>query len=252
LQTFYDETFVSRKKQFNMLKNTLKVILFTIIFSPSFAQFKPKTFEFGPKIGLNVTTVVNFDPSKLTNKLALNYQGGVFARYNNGKFSIQPELIYQTKGATYKTDFNKTDVNITSGVSTVVSKTVSGKDAYKYVSVPVLFGFSPLKNIYLETGPEFSWALNKGKKVTDKTIFGPDKATDKGWIIGTRINMLDALSLFSLNIRYTQGLTNVSNTLSKVDGLTPLILKNRALQVSVTYTFSEYYSWKKKYGIKKK
>jgi hypothetical protein len=60
---------------------------------------------------------------------------------------------------------------------------------------------------------------------------------------------LDMFSLFSLNIRYTHGLQNVSTSKYLT---TPLDFRNRSVQVSATYTFSEYYIWKRKYGVKKK
>jgi len=97
---------------------------------------------------------------------------------------------------------------------------------------------------------EYSWSLNQKSKKGQTNIYGPDVKNDKSWIIGTRINMLDAFSLFSLNLRYTQGLTNqMPDSKYKV---TPLDFRNRAVQVSVTYTFSEYWRWQRKYGVKKK
>lgn len=212
-----------------MLKNILKAILFICILVPSFAQFKPRMFEFGPKAGAQITGIKNFDTTTIDKKISFLYQGGIFTRFNYKKFSIQPEFIYQVKGGTFKTP--------------------QAKQSYKYFSTPILFGVTPLKGIYFETGPEFSWALNQGFKKDGVTIYGPDAATDKSWIIGTRINMLDMFSLVSLNIRYTYGLTNVSKSKS---GVTPLDLRNRALQVTFSYTFSEYYKWKKKYGAKKR
>lgn len=75
------------------------------------------------------------------------------------------------------------------------------------------------------------------------------KKNDMGVVVGTRINMLDAVSMFSLNFRYTHGLTNVTNRLSDK---TPLDFRNRTFEVSVTYNFSEYYKWQRKYALKKK
>ncbi len=200
------------------------IVFFISLTTLSYGQYKPQVFEYGPKIGLNVTDIAIPDnPTTINPRLSLNYQAGLFTRLNIGKFSLQPEAIYQQKGATFKTP--------------------SEKHTYRYLSTPVLLGFTPLKGIYLEAGPEYSWALNAGYKKDGTTIYGPDRDRDLAAVVGARINMLDMFSLFSLNIRYAHGL---QNTTRRVSNTTPLDFRTRTLQVSVSYTFSEYYRWKKK------
>lgn len=194
------------------------------------AQIKPRLFEFGPKAGLNVSGISNLDTITFDKKLSISFQAGAFARFNVGAFSLQPELIYSVKGATIKEPSNV-------------------KYTYKYISAPILLAYTPLKGIYLESGFEFSRALNHKTKVGNAEIYGPTALFDKSWIAGVRFNMLDAFSLFSINLRYTHGLTNaMPNTKFQV---TPIDIRNRAVQLSATYTFSEYWRWKKKYGVKK-
>jgi Outer membrane protein beta-barrel domain len=209
-----------------------KVFLSIIILSPLFvmAQYKPKFFEIGPKVGFNVSGLGTLDTISFKKKISANYQIGIFTRLNVGKFSLQPEFIYQGKGAS-------------------ISKPIQGKFSYKYLSTPILFGFTPIKGVYFETGPEFSWALNKNYKPQGLTVYGPNVSTDKSWIVGARVNMLDMLSLVSINVRYTHGLTNQS--ISKI-GNTPVDFRNRTFQLSATYAFSEYYLWKRKHDAKKK
>ena len=208
----------------------IRILIFILLCSPVFGQYKPKVFEFGPKIGLNVNGIATLDTITFKKKLSLLYQAGVFTRFNFGKVSLQPEFIYQVKGATFTSPAN-------------------AKYNFKYLSTPILLGFTPFKGIYFETGPEFSWALNSGKQKGNLTIYGPDAPTDNSWVIGTRINMLDMFSLMSLNIRYTQGLNNVMPETKS--GITPVDFRNRSIQVSVTYAFSEYYRWKRKLDLKK-
>lgn len=211
------------------MKKTL-ILIFTSITTLSFGQYKPRFFEYGPKIGLNVNTIAIIDnPTAIEPKLGLNYQAGIFTRFNVGKLSLQPEVVYQQKGSTLKTP--------------------SEKHSYKYISAPVLLGFTPLKGIYLEAGPEYSWALNAGYKKDGTSIYGPDKDRDLCLVVGTRINMLDMFSLLSVNIRYAHGLVNTTNRKSNT---TPLDFRTRTFQLSVTYSFSEYYRWQKKDRVKKK
>jgi hypothetical protein len=204
--------------------------LVSLMWREAVAQYKPKKFEIGPKIGLNVSGIGSVDTISFKKKIGANYQVGIFTRINAGKLSIQPEFIYNQKGGT-------------------LTSPVSQKLLYRYLSTPILVGLSPLKGIYFEGGAELSWPLNRNYKPAGRTIYGPTAASDKAWVAGVRVNMLDALSLFSINLRYTHGMTNQSN--QKI-GSTPVDFRNRSLQLSATYAFSEYWLWKRKYGVKKR
>lgn len=202
-----------------------------LISSSTFSQMKQGTFVFGPKVGLQTAklAIIGENPEATTSKLALYYQGGVFTRFNLGKFSIQPEAIYSQKGGNLETP--------------------NEKHTYCYLSTPILFGFKAAKGINLEIGPEYSWALNQGWKKEGVTQFGPDVKNETALVAGARIDLLDAFSMFSVNLRYTYGLTNT--TMRAYEG-TNLDFRNRNIQVSITYNFSEYYKWWKKYGLKQK
>lgn len=189
-------------------------------------QITPTFFQYGPKIGVQMTKVQIIDnPTEITSQNRFKLQGGLFTRFNVGRFSLQPEFLYDQKGGRFTTPAETHN--------------------YSYLTTPVLLGYMPIKGLYLEAGPEFSWALNAGKSNLTTSTYGPDRNRDMGVTVGTRINMLDGFSLLSLNIRYTQGL---ENTTMRFSNTTPLDFRNRALQVSVTYTFSEYYKWWRKQG----
>ncbi len=210
--------------------NIRTLLIFLLISNLALGQMKQGVFVFGPKVGLQANTLKFVTgPSGTSAKLNIQYQAGIFTRINMGRFSIQPEGIYQTKGATFKDP--------------------SEKHTYHYISTPVLVGFAPLKGLHLEVGPEYSWALNAGWKKDGITQFGPDLKIDKAIVTGLRIDMLDMLSMLSLNLRYTHGLVN---TTERTSSEVPLDFRTRSFQVSVTYNFSEYYKWWRKYGIKTK
>lgn len=202
-----------------------------LAFSPAMAQIHPRLFEFGPTVGVNLSYVNPSDTTSFQQKPSFGIKGGIFTRFNYGKFSLQPEFIYQAKGTNLK-------------------KPTVGNHTYRYLSTPVLLGFSPLKYIYLEAGYERSWALNqlKGAPVINKPS-GPIEKDDQSLIFGGRINMLDMVSLFSINFRYVHGLDPVS---SVTRDKTLVNLKNRSFQIGASYTFSEQYLWNKKFKTKKK
>jgi hypothetical protein len=209
-----------------------KILLISLLISTgAFSQMKTKTFVFGPTVGFQANTLKIYNNTDgTTKKLSMQYHAGVFTRLNLGKFSIQPEAVFQVKGAS----LTKPDE----------------KHTYQYISTPILLGISPMKGLFFEVGPEFSWALNQGWKKDGVQQYGPDAKNDRALVIGTRIDLLDMFSMFSVNLRYVQGMDDVSSRGTDLN--TPTTFRNRTFQLGVTYNFSEYYSWWKKYGLKKK
>lgn len=211
-----------------------KLAILLLLPALSFGQMKQSTFVYGPKIGLQMTKVNILDnPTTIDPKNRFDFNAGVFTRLNLGKFSIQPEVMYQEKGGNFEG----------SG---------SEQQSYQYLSTPIILGYKVAKGINFEVGPEYSWALNAGATDEDRNIYGPDAKNDVAIVVGTRIDMLDALSMFSINIRYVHGLTNVTTRTSTDTPPIPLDFRNRTFQLSISYNFSEYYKWWRKYGDKKK
>lgn len=204
----------------------------------SFAQIRPLS-QYGFKAGTGISQSFIIDnPTDITSKLRNDFNAGVFHRWNIKRFSIQPEAYFQVRGGSFKsaaTNFTETNNLVL-------------RNRYKYVSVPLLLGYEVAKNVHLIAGPEYGFAVNSGTK------FGPAAATDLNLVGGIRIDMLDMAHLFSLNIRYVHGLSNTTNkTFTMADKtVVPLDFRNRTLQISATYNFSDYYRWYKKHGLKKK
>lgn len=208
-----------------------KILLFSLFISYfGQAQMKQSTFVFGPKVGIQANKIKIVDnPTTRESKINMQYNVGIFTRLNLGKISLQPEAYFETRGG-----------NITSS---------NEKLTYRNISTPILLGISPFKGLFLEAGPQFSWALNQGWKKDGIEQYGPDIKNDNAFVAGARVDLLDMFSMFSLNLRYVHGLNNVNTRL--LNEGTPLDLRTRSFQISVTYNFSEYYKWWKKYGLKK-
>ncbi len=210
---------------------SLRILVLFLFTLPAMAQIEPRLFEFGPKAGVNLSTISPADTITYSMSPSFGLQGGIFTRLNIGKFSLQPEFIYQAKGTNMK-------------------KPISAKNTYRYFSTPVLLGYSPIKHLYIEAGYERSWALNRMTQIpTLNKPYGPGKAHDESIIVGARFNLLDMFSLFSINLRYVHGLRNVSEL--KTSTQLPMEFSNRSFQISASYTFSEQYLWNKKFGVKK-
>jgi hypothetical protein len=203
------------------------------------AQTKPKT-QYGFRVGLNSSyTFLKDNQTDILSRFRSDLHAGVFYRFNVSKsLSFQPELVYNNRGGSLK-GFS---VNFPESNNAIL------RGNYQYMSVPLILGLSPAKNVFFEVGPEYSRALNYNKK------YGPDRPDDLSLVLGARIDMLDMAHLFSLSFRYVHGFSDLSNdTFTSTDKITsPLNMFNRTVQVSATYNFSDYYRWQKKYGLKKK
>jgi len=103
------------KKQIDLCEGLLKSKNYTLLkqaqeVTPSSNSKKKKKFQYGLKLGLNVSRIAGtydiFDGystwyySNYSNKTGIH--GGVFGEFRFKKFSIQPELLYSRQGAKEK------------------------------------------------------------------------------------------------------------------------------------------------------
>jgi hypothetical protein len=167
-----------------------------LIFNFSNAQL----LKIGIKGGVNYA---NFRSSTLQTEALTSYHVGLVAEIKFLKpLSIQPEFLYSTQGASYKTlveDF---------------------KSELGYMSVPILAKLHLGNSLSIEAGPQFSFLLNK--KVN----------------VGTNINEFDLALAAGIGIkltdnvfiqgRYTAGLTDVDKNTD---------FKNSVGQLSIGYLF---------------
>ncbi|MCS3869841.1 hypothetical protein J3D55_002757 [Chryseobacterium ginsenosidimutans] len=110
--------------------------------SLAFAQEKAKAstspVRFGIKAGLNVSSINSDDA-----KAKAGIYGGFFANIPvASSFSVQPELLYNGVGAKNE-DFSDVRLNL------------------DYISVPVMLQYNILPELYLEAGPQFSFAISR-------------------------------------------------------------------------------------------
>jgi len=131
-----------------MKKLTIIIILAAFTFTGNAQGF----FDFGPKIGINTskmsTNVADYNPQTIS-----KFQFGAFARINVGRFYIQPEAYYNSKGGEY--------------ISTVGVKTINSFNLQS-VDVPALLGFKLINqkdlNLRIMTGPVLSILTDKSVK----------------------------------------------------------------------------------------
>ncbi len=163
---------------------------------------------FGVKGGANISGISNVDNVK--SKFGF-YAGAFMNAPIAESFSIQPEVLYSTKG----------------GKTTGDVEIVGSAD---YISVPVMFQYHVTPQIYLEAGPEFSFLLSANAKTG-----------------GVSSDIKNVLTGFDLGIGLGAGYyftENIGLTARYVAGVTDMVkdnpndaVRNSVFQVGLAYKF---------------
>jgi len=178
-----------------------KTILVAVLLLALSINVQAQILQLGVKAGVNYA---NLTGSSIQTDAITSYHGGLVAEIKLlDKFAIQPELLYTTQGATYKTalgDF---------------------KNELGYIAIPVLAKIYLGKSFSLEFGPQASFLLSEKNNfdVNNSNTF--DFALDAG--LGLKLTK----HIF-VEGRYVLGLTEVSSTAET---------KNSVLQLSAGLMF---------------
>ena len=165
------------------------------------ANTQAQLLKLGVKAGLNYA---NFSGTEIQTDAITSYHAGLVAEIKlMDKFAIQPELLYTTQGATYKTALGDFENEL------------------GYIAIPVLAKIYLSNSFSLELGPQASFLLNEKNdfNLNDSNTF--DFAIDMG--LGLKVTK----NIF-IQGRYVLGLTEVS---SNADA------KNSVLQLSAGLMF---------------
>ncbi len=161
--------------------------------------------SFGVKAGLNITNITNLEADA-----KVGFHAGAFMNMPlASSFSIQPEVLYNGKGAK---DGDAT-VNL------------------DYISVPVMFQYNAMPNLYLEAGPEFSFLVSAKAKANSVSLDIDDavKSFDFGVGIGAGYYFTPNIGV---NLRYVAGFTDAWE-----DNFTDDSYLNGAFQAGLSYKF---------------
>jgi len=149
--------------------------------------------QVGFKVGANINKLTG---KSFEDQFSFGYHAGGFFSVGVGKkFAIQPEIL-----------FNQINVDTSSNFSSVYQFNKITKVQLKYLSIPVMVNYKPVKYITLQAGPQFGIMTNKSKTLLQngKEAF---KSGDLSMLGGVQVN------IFHLNIyaRYAVGLSNLNN-----------------------------------------
>ncbi len=182
--------------------------IFSIMGTAAFAQ----KIKVGVKGGANINKLTG---KSFSDEFSFGYHlGGMVSVGLSKKFAIQPEIL-----------FNQINVDTSSSFSTVYQFNKLEKVKLKYLSVPILLNYKPVKYITLQAGPQFGILMNKSKTLLQngKEAF---KTGDFSMLGGVQVN----ISHLNIYARYAVGLSNL-NDLDKQEKW-----KSQSVQIGVGFT----------------
>ena len=206
-----------------MKKLTIVLVIAAVTCLLALPQPAEAGVQFGIKAGGNMAKPTGADADDIgdTLKTKVGFVGGIFIAFNLSKsFSIQTEVLYTMKGAT----FEYTDVEET------VEETLYGD----YIEIPLLLKLKFLSSgiqPFIFAGPYVGFKLSEKLAVMGEEIPMEEailKNNDYGAIFGGGLQLG---SKFHLDVRYSMGLQKIIDDVEDID------FKNGVWSATVGFAF---------------
>lgn len=187
----------------------MKKILFVSLLFMSTAAFS-QGFQLGIKGGVNIS---NYTGGNIQSDALLGFHvGGMFNFMLGKNFSIQPEVLFSSQGAKYKTATAEENLKVS------------------YINLPVMAKLKFGGGLYLEAGPQVGFRVGEDANIPGQTIDNFAKNLDLS--VGAGLGY-HTKSGFGVGARYMAGISKVGdfdkNTIDPD-------FKNSVVQLSVFYT----------------
>lgn len=173
----------------------MKIKLSAILVTLFLANAAMAQFTLGVKAGANIFKV---DGQSFKDQFDYGYHLGGFANFGiGGRFSIQPEVLFNQYQTKRDTSFSNIYQNVFSNSTNV---------KLNYLSIPLLLNYKLGSLISLQAGPMFSILMDQNKNLLQN---GEDafKKGDFSMLGGAQLS----LGKIKLNGRYVVGLNNIND-----------------------------------------
>ncbi|RZJ55924.1 MAG: PorT family protein [Flavobacterium sp.] len=183
-----------------------KIFLAAVLFLATSATIQAQLLKLGVKAGVNFANQTGDFPESIDKEGITSYHAGLVAEIKLlDKFSIQPELLYSTTGASYKFDDVTGDI----------------KNELGYISIPVMAKIYLNKTFSIEAGPQASFLVSERNDFDVKNA----ETFEFGLNAGLGVKLTEN---FFLQGRYGIGLTEASKDAD---------VKNSVFQISAGFMF---------------
>ena len=195
----------------------MKSKIFVLFASLFLTQAALAQFDFGIKLGANVTKV---DGRSFRDEFLYGYHAGAFVNIGlGGKLSIQPEVL-----------FNQYNTRVDTTFSAIYSNALDFSNyrdiKLNYLSIPVILNYK-LGNVFsLQAGPQFGILMDQ-----DKDLLENGKEAFKNGDLSVLGGLQASLSKFRITGRYFVGLNDIND----IDDQNQW--KNQGFQVSLGFAF---------------
>jgi hypothetical protein len=186
------------------MQKTLFALMMLLLAGTAWAQKRnPEVFTFGPKAGINYTSLIK-DDRRINSDYKLGYHLGGFLRFSPGKFYIQPEVLFTSK---------KTDLQVNQNTGGTV-QSGNYRVAFTSVDVPVLLGAKLLggrSNFRVFAGPMASFNIS-GRGLEE--FFRENESADDYYqktIWGFQAGAGIDVGALTFDARYERGFTAAAN-----------------------------------------
>jgi hypothetical protein len=186
----------------------MKKILFGVAIFLSVTSYAQQ-LQVGAKAGLNISNFTGGDFDAVTKKALVGFHGGLFMRLSFLKFSIQPEMMISTQGAT---------IDSVSGGSYDWKVT--------YATIPVMAQYRFSGGLFIEAGPQVGFKISDN--IENESIDDFAKNLDLSVAAGLGYRGKKG---FGIGGRYTVGISKVGN-FQPSTGINP-DFKNGVIQFSL-------------------
>lgn len=212
-----------------------KLFIITAIVLFGFTNVNAQDINFGAKAGVNFASISGDDTDDLDGRTSFHV-GIVAEIVISDKFSVQPELLYSSQGATSEDSYTEVGINIKE----------EGTVKLDYINLPIMAKFYVGEGFSLEAGPQIGFLMNSefemkftasGAGVSESLSETEDlkdhlKGIDFGLNFGVGYKMENGLNF---GARYNLGLSDANDDPEFFD--TDSSFKNSVIQAYVGFFF---------------
>lgn len=185
------------------MKKLLVLIVMIIGACPLMAQ---STFTIGPRVGLNYSKISSDNQSNVAYDYIRTWSGGAFVRANLGKFYLQPEAYFNTKGS---------NLQIRQDPGNPASQNINGRIRLSSLDTPFLIGYKLAEgkrkksNFRIYGGPVASFILKE--KENDLKLLNENSYEFNKSNIGVQTGVGFDLGNLTFDARYETGLNKINS-----------------------------------------
>ena len=212
-----------------------KILIISAIALFGLTAVNAQEVEFGIKGGINLATITGDDTDDLDGRTSFHV--GVVAEIAiSDKFSVQPELLYSSQGATSEDSYTEEGFNVKEEVTVKLD----------YINLPIIAKYYVADGFSIEAGPQIGFLMNSELEI-DLTASGEGISEDfsetedlKDYVKGIDVGLNFGLgykmeSGLNFSARYNLGLSDGNDDPEFFES--DSALKNNVIQISVGYFF---------------